>query len=73
MPCGPERGHGAGGDELSGTGWVVPCSAKPGVVAGWTRGVAGSELAERSLVPDDGAVLGEFKYADWLGQTKSGK
>ncbi|MCM0675661.1 hypothetical protein NCC78_13320 [Micromonospora phytophila] len=33
----------------------------------------GSELSERSLVPDDGALLGEITYADWLGRTKSGK
>lgn len=33
----------------------------------------GSELDERSLVPDDGAVLGEVKYADWLGRTGSGR
>jgi uncharacterized protein YbjT (DUF2867 family) len=33
----------------------------------------GSELDERSLVPDDGAVLGEVKYADWLRRTTSGK
>ncbi|MFR9779602.1 SDR family oxidoreductase [Micromonospora sp. MS34] len=33
----------------------------------------GSELDERSLVPVDGAVLGEVKYADWLGRTRSGK
>ncbi|MER7443768.1 SDR family oxidoreductase [Micromonospora avicenniae] len=33
----------------------------------------GSELDERSLVPDDGAVLGEIKYADWLGRTGSGR
>ncbi|MGR6320551.1 hypothetical protein Q2K19_23080 [Micromonospora soli] len=33
----------------------------------------GSELGEQSLVPADGAVLGEIKYADWLGRTGSGK
>ncbi|MEV4808846.1 SDR family oxidoreductase [Micromonospora avicenniae] len=33
----------------------------------------GSELDERSLVPDDGAVLGEVKYADWLARTGSGR
>ncbi|MEU4678544.1 SDR family oxidoreductase [Micromonospora sp. NPDC023737] len=33
----------------------------------------GSELDERSLVPDDGAVLGEITYADWLGRTGSGR
>ncbi|MET7751284.1 SDR family oxidoreductase [Micromonospora sp. NPDC005367] len=33
----------------------------------------GSELDERSLVPDDGAVLGEIKYADWLDRTGSGR
>ncbi|RZU75105.1 uncharacterized protein YbjT (DUF2867 family) [Micromonospora kangleipakensis] len=33
----------------------------------------GSELAEQSLVPVGEAVLGEIKYADWLGRTRSGK
>ncbi|MDH6466341.1 uncharacterized protein YbjT (DUF2867 family) [Micromonospora sp. A200] len=33
----------------------------------------GAELSERSLVPGDGAVLGELKYADWLDRTRSGK
>ncbi|TDC39805.1 SDR family oxidoreductase [Micromonospora sp. 15K316] len=33
----------------------------------------GSELDERSLVPDDGAQLGKLTYADWLGRNKSGK
>ncbi|MBQ0904169.1 SDR family oxidoreductase [Micromonospora sp. U21] len=28
----------------------------------------GSELSERSLVPDGGAVLGEVTYADWLAR-----
>jgi uncharacterized protein YbjT (DUF2867 family) len=25
----------------------------------------GAELTERSLVPDDGAVLGQIRYRDW--------
>ncbi|MFD2348535.1 hypothetical protein ACFSTC_02770 [Nonomuraea ferruginea] len=25
----------------------------------------GAELRERSLVPDDGATLGEIRYRDW--------
>ncbi|TDC52981.1 SDR family oxidoreductase [Jiangella ureilytica] len=29
----------------------------------------GTELDERSLVPGDGAVLGEIRYADWLSRT----
>ncbi|MER7893786.1 SDR family oxidoreductase [Micromonospora sp. NPDC094482] len=33
----------------------------------------GAELGERSLVPGDGAVLGEITYASWLGRTKSGE
>ncbi|MFD0782729.1 NmrA family NAD(P)-binding protein [Micromonospora azadirachtae] len=33
----------------------------------------GSELDERSLVPDDGALLGEITYADWLARTGSGR
>ncbi|MEH0935351.1 SDR family oxidoreductase [Micromonospora psammae] len=33
----------------------------------------GSELSERSPVPDDGAVLGEIRYVDWLGRTKSAR
>ncbi|MGS2616806.1 SDR family oxidoreductase [Micromonospora sp. LZ34] len=33
----------------------------------------GAELGERSLVPGDGAVLGEIKYADWLGRTTAGR
>jgi uncharacterized protein YbjT (DUF2867 family) len=28
----------------------------------------GAEVDERSLVPDDGAVLGEISYADWLSR-----
>ncbi|WBB68397.1 hypothetical protein [Micromonospora sp. WMMD812] len=32
----------------------------------------GSELDERSLMPDDRAPLGEITYADWLGRTGSG-
>ncbi|RAY12871.1 NmrA family transcriptional regulator [Actinomadura craniellae] len=32
----------------------------------------GTELGERSLVPDDGATLGEVKYADWPGRTATG-
>jgi uncharacterized protein YbjT (DUF2867 family) len=33
----------------------------------------GTELSERSLVPGDGAVLGDLKYADWPGRTTSSK
>ncbi|MGK5740236.1 SDR family oxidoreductase [Micromonospora sp. URMC 103] len=33
----------------------------------------GSELCQRSLVPDDGAVLGKVGYADWLRATGSGR
>ena len=29
----------------------------------------GTELSERSLVPDDGAALGEIRYRDWTGRT----
>ena len=29
----------------------------------------GTELSERSLVPDDGALLGETRFADWLNQS----
>lgn len=29
----------------------------------------GTELSERSLVPDDGALLGETRFADWLRQS----
>ncbi|MFI6792936.1 SDR family oxidoreductase [Nonomuraea sp. NPDC050383] len=32
----------------------------------------GAELTERTLVPGDGAVLGEITYADWLGRTSAG-
>ncbi|MET7466458.1 SDR family oxidoreductase [Nonomuraea sp. NPDC005501] len=32
----------------------------------------GAELTERTLVPGDGAVLGEITYADWLGRTAAG-
>ncbi|MDR8413263.1 SDR family oxidoreductase [Nonomuraea sp. 3-1Str] len=32
----------------------------------------GAELTERTLVPGDGAVLGEITYADWLGRTPAG-
>ena len=28
----------------------------------------GAELGERSLVPDDGARLGEIRFEEWLGQ-----
>ncbi|WP_157250734.1 SDR family oxidoreductase [Nonomuraea typhae] len=33
----------------------------------------GSELTERSLVPDDGATLGTIHYRDWLGQNATAK
>jgi uncharacterized protein YbjT (DUF2867 family) len=29
----------------------------------------GTELSERSLVPDDGAVLAETRFEDWLNQS----
>ena len=29
----------------------------------------GAELNERSLVPDDGARLGETRFAEWLEQS----
>jgi len=29
----------------------------------------GTELSERSLVPSDGALLGETRFEDWLGQS----
>jgi len=29
----------------------------------------GTELTERSLVPDDGALLGAMRFEDWLGQS----
>jgi uncharacterized protein YbjT (DUF2867 family) len=32
----------------------------------------GSELGERTLVPDDGAVLGEVRYGDWAGRITAG-
>lgn len=31
----------------------------------------GTELSERSLVPDDGARLGETRFEDWLGRSAS--
>lgn len=31
----------------------------------------GTELSERSLVPDDGALLGETRFADWLNDPAS--
>ena len=33
----------------------------------------GTEVGERSLVPDDGALLGALTYADWLGQAQAEK
>ncbi|MFC4534641.1 SDR family oxidoreductase [Sphaerisporangium dianthi] len=33
----------------------------------------GSELSERSLVPGEGAVLGEIRYHDWLERNATGK
>jgi uncharacterized protein YbjT (DUF2867 family) len=33
----------------------------------------GAELSERSLVPGEGASLGEIKYADWPGRTATGR
>ncbi|MEV6036406.1 SDR family oxidoreductase [Nonomuraea sp. NPDC052116] len=33
----------------------------------------GSELSERSLVPEGGAVLGTISYRDWLGRNATGK
>jgi uncharacterized protein YbjT (DUF2867 family) len=29
----------------------------------------GAELSERTLVPDDGAILGQTRYSDWPGRT----
>ena len=31
----------------------------------------GAELSERSLVPDDGALLGETRFEDWLSQSRN--
>jgi uncharacterized protein YbjT (DUF2867 family) len=33
----------------------------------------GTELGERSLVPGDGAVLGEIRYGDWPGRLTAGE
>ncbi|MFF5208440.1 SDR family oxidoreductase [Streptosporangium sp. NPDC000396] len=33
----------------------------------------GAELLERSLVPDEGATLGEIRYRDWYGRNTAGK
>jgi len=33
----------------------------------------GAELAERTLLPGVGAILGETRYGDWPGRTSSGK
>jgi uncharacterized protein YbjT (DUF2867 family) len=33
----------------------------------------GTELSERSLVPDDDATLGEIRYSDWPGRIPAGK
>ncbi|WP_214317747.1 SDR family oxidoreductase [Nonomuraea sediminis] len=33
----------------------------------------GAELLERSLVPDDGAALGQIRYRDWSGRNAAGK
>ncbi|WP_248964837.1 SDR family oxidoreductase [Sphaerisporangium perillae] len=33
----------------------------------------GAELGERTLVPGDGAILGETRYSDWPGRTAAGK
>jgi uncharacterized protein YbjT (DUF2867 family) len=33
----------------------------------------GTELSERSLVPEDDAMLGEIRYGDWPGRVASGK
>ncbi|MEQ4717623.1 SDR family oxidoreductase [Nonomuraea sp. B19D2] len=33
----------------------------------------GGELLERSLVPDDGATLGQIRYRDWLGRNAAAK
>ncbi|ETK34741.1 SDR family oxidoreductase [Microbispora sp. ATCC PTA-5024] len=53
------------------------------VLAGWgdPRGVVtdehahyfGSELSERSLVPDEGATLGTIRYRDWADRDAAGK
>jgi len=29
----------------------------------------GAGLSERTLVPNDGAILGETRFEDWLSQT----
>ena len=31
----------------------------------------GTELSERSLVPSDGALLGETRFEDWLSRSAS--
>ncbi|MEV7908126.1 SDR family oxidoreductase, partial [Streptomyces anulatus] len=33
----------------------------------------GSELGERTLVPGDGATLGQIRYRDWAGRNAAGK
>ena len=33
----------------------------------------GAEVLERSLVPEDGATLGQIRYRDWAGQNTPGK
>ena len=33
----------------------------------------GTELSERTLVPDDGATFGQIRYRDWPGRTDAGK
>ncbi|MDP9842809.1 hypothetical protein [Streptosporangium lutulentum] len=53
------------------------------VLAGWNdrRSVVadpharyfGTELGERTLVPDGGAALGQIRYRDWPGRTATGK
>jgi hypothetical protein len=33
----------------------------------------GAVLSERTLVPGDGAILGEIRFADWLRQSATAK
>ena len=33
----------------------------------------GAEVLERSLVPEDGATLGQIRYRDWAGRNATGK
>jgi len=33
----------------------------------------GATLSERTLVPDDGAILGKIRFDDWLSQSSAGE